>query len=337
MIVGKILHQRYHIIAQINNNELCKTYIALDRTVASEQKYIIKHFLPPERDADEILAKWLKIANRLLQLNGLSDRISRLFQYWLQENHLFLAYEHIDGSCLSAEFSPGKIWPERFAINTLAEIGAALQPLHQQHIGHGNLHLRQLIRRTSDQKIILTDVGLLAFTQPEPVNDRITIQQDLQAIGEIAVRALTGLSMNQLTADSGTIDWHPHAHCSLEFSAFIDRLMTSDPHQQWPSALPMVSALDQIIDPSSPQPVPAVTANSMLSVEMEIEIEEMKKQADLKFIQGNAAGAVDDYGEIIQARPAGYVLSQPSHYLCPCPQELRASLARSRHHHRAQT
>jgi tetratricopeptide (TPR) repeat protein len=152
--------------------------------------------------------------------------------------------------------------------------------------------------------MIVTDVGLIALSKLQAIKDPIAIQQDLRAIGAIAIQALTGTASSQLADHTGNINWHQHAHCSQEFAAAIDRLVTSDPSQFWPSILPAAIELDNIMYDNTHLPDSSTTIDSI----QEAEIEEMKMQADRKFIQGDAAGAIADYSEIIKRDP------QPMYY-----------------------
>ncbi len=313
MLVGQILQQRYHLIAQISNSKCCQTYLALDKSPAKSDKklkYIIKHFPLP----DHHLEKRLQIAAQLQGINGISDRVPQLLQYWLQQDQFFLAYEYIDNHCLATELSHHKIWPEKLVISLLAEIMEILQPLHQQKIGHGNLHLRQLGRRVNDQQLILTDTGLVKLTHPQPLRSENTpdlqdphlIQQDLQMLGKIAIQLLTGIETKQLINTPEKLAWRQPNTCGQDLAAVIDRLVSNDPSQNWSSVLPAWVKLSQIMNQVLNQQQ-NYTTNPMIDLNSH-DSSELKRQADHKFLQGDAAGAIIDYGELIQLDP------QPLHY-----------------------
>jgi tetratricopeptide (TPR) repeat protein len=313
MLVGQILQERYHLIAQISHGSWGRTYMALDKSTSAslaKSKYIIKHFSVLEREPE----KMLKIAAQLQQLNGISDRLPQLIEYWRWQDQLFLAYEYIDSQCLETELIANKMWPEKFVISILAEIMEVLQPLHQKNIGHGSLHWRQLGRRSINRQMTLTDTGLIKLINPQlvsssdsaAIDEAHLIQQDLKNLGYLAIQLLTGVKIEQLVDTPGKLTWRQQTNCREDFAALIDRLITTDLSQQWSSVVPAWVKLSQIMNQILTQQQ-ICTTNEMTDFNSHHSLE-LKQQADQKFLQGNAAGAVADYGELIKLDP------QPLHY-----------------------
>jgi tetratricopeptide (TPR) repeat protein len=304
MLVGQILQERYHLIAQISHNEFQATYLALDGSAPANSaaaKYIIKHFPALQQETAHSLA----IAAQIQEFNHISDRFPPLQDYWLYQNQLFLAYQYIDNQALATELIPKKMWPEKFVIGVIAEIMEVLQPLHQQGFGHGNLQLSQLARREPDRQIILTDTGLVRLTMvPTQIDEGQLIQQDLQAIGHLAIQLLTGVKIKQLIDAQGHLAWRKRTNCGDEFATIIDQLITNDPAQKWSTVLPAWLKLSQIMNRILTQR--QISDPQLMTDPNSLDISQLKKQADQKFLKGDAAGSIADYSKLIELDPQAF-------------------------------
>jgi tetratricopeptide (TPR) repeat protein len=276
MLVGQVLQERYHLVARVHGNVDRDTYVALDKSVGAAPSpdssrpinYILKHFWPTSEHAGQMLEKRLQAAAQIQQFNHLAPQMPQLLQYWLEEDQLFLAYEYIDSQNLAAELTG---WAEFEVIALLAEIVEILQPLHQQQIAHGNLHPSQLSRRTIDHQLVITDLGSLALTNRQTFGDPQLLQQDLQALGQIAAQAIGH-------PNEPSDAWR--ARVTPQFLALIDRLLAPQPPSLLEAWLHLGKLMHQTIEESPPGAA-------------EIDAAWLHGEVDRQLMAGNAQGAIE--------------------------------------------
>lgn len=289
MLVGQVLQERYHLVARVHGNADRDTYVALDKSVVPDRdnagvQYILKHFHPPTAQAESMLAKRLQTAAQIQQCNHLSPQMPQLVAYWQAAEQFFVAYEYIDSQNLTEEIS-GQT--EYQVVALLSEMMEVLQPLHRQQIAHGNLHPAQLSRRISDRQLILTDLGSLAFTDRQTFGDSHLLAQDLQSLGQIAVRALTN-------PDEPDGFWR--SRTSPQFLALVDRLCADRPPSLMEAWLDLGKLMHRFL--TEQETVAALdhrTPQEHLSA--------IHQQMDRQLLQGNGAGAIAECNKLIELDP----------------------------------
>jgi tetratricopeptide (TPR) repeat protein len=219
MLVGQVLQDRYHVVARVHSNATRDTYLALDKSGATPIQYILKCFQVGSENPGGVLEKRLQTAAQIQQFDRLSPQIPSLVQYWLEGEHFLAAYEYVDSLPLDrATFS------EHQMVALLAEIIEVLHPLHQQQIGHGNLHWGQLARQVSDQKLMVMDLGSLALLDYPSFSDPRSLRRDLRALGSIGWQAFVGGDESQ-------------GGLSEPVTKFLERLLSDDLDLQYPSLM----------------------------------------------------------------------------------------------------
>ncbi|NES74390.1 MULTISPECIES: protein kinase [Okeania] len=167
---GKILRQRYKIIdSPLGSGGFGDTYLAQDLDLPENPKCVVKHLKPKSSDPG-VLPVAQKLfeteAKTLYKLGKDSDQIPKLFAHFQEGTEFYLVQEYIEGHDISKELTPGKKLSESYTITLLTGILEALAVAHQNNIVHRDIKPQNLMRRKSDQKIVL-DLSLYNFKNPQ--------------------------------------------------------------------------------------------------------------------------------------------------------------------------
>ncbi len=279
-MLGKLLDGRYQVDRVLGAGGFGKTYLAQDTRRPGNPVCVVKQLKPANSDTN-----FLETARRLfnseaetLERLGHHDQIPRLLAYFEEDKEFYLVQEFIEGHSLSQELLPGQHWAESRVIELLQEILTVLEFVHRHGVIHRDIKPDNLIRRNSDNKIVLVDFGAVkqvrtqlsstygqvtntvaigtpgymaseqAMGQPRPTSD-------IYGLGVIGIQALTGLMPMQFQDDinTGEILWEHIVPVSKGLADILTKMVRyhfKDRHQ---SATEALQALQQIRNnPSSP-------------------------------------------------------------------------------------
>ncbi len=227
-----ILAGRYEIMRPLAEGGFGKTYLARDRHLPGTPTCVIKHLQQQNFTADT-----LKAAQRLFDLEaqtlyqlGTHSQIPTLLAHFEQDGEFYLVQEYIEGQSLEKELaqliqtdtkdSARKQDRASYTFQLLRDLLAVLAFVHQHSVIHRDIKPANLIRRESDDRIVLIDFGAVkafipsdsltvsvgspGYIAPEQQAGRPCLASDLYSVGIIALESLTGKSYKQLPADPVT-------------------------------------------------------------------------------------------------------------------------------------
>ncbi|MDJ0519846.1 MAG: protein kinase, partial [Trichodesmium sp. MO_231.B1] len=294
---GKILRQRYKIIDSLGSGGFGDTYLAedLDIPVKPRSKCVVKHLSPKSSDP-VVLTIAQKLFDReaatLYKLGKDSDQIPKLFAHFQEGTEFYLVQEYIEGHDISKELTPGKKLSESYTIALLKGILSALAVAHQKNIIHRDIKPENLMRRKSDNKIVLIDFGavkeisvLTTANQPgtttltvavgtpgympsEQSNSDPKLSSDIYAVGMVGIKALTGKDPHNLQKDSktGNVIWRNEAQVSNHLANILDRMVHEYFPLRYENATAVLEALGLTTSPPTPQPKPAAKVSQTKTV-----------------------------------------------------------------------
>lgn len=234
---GHILHESYKIIEPLGCGGFARTYKANDLSRPGNPLCVVKEIpFPPSNDPrvlEKARNRFEREASALYRL-GNHPCIPELFASFEENSNFYLVQEFIPGTTLKEELTPGKQWTERQTVAFLREVLEILKSVHDKKNIHRDLTPSNLIRRQTDQKIVLIDfgavkeittftanstgeiltsqaIGTSGYMPAEQYNPRSLPQpyNDIYALGIIAIQAFTAQRPTNLPQDpeTGEIVW----------------------------------------------------------------------------------------------------------------------------------
>ncbi|WP_017295453.1 serine/threonine-protein kinase [Geminocystis herdmanii] len=269
--IGIKLKQRYEIIKEIGEGSFGHTYLARDTDLPTSPLCVVKEL---KADYDP---RTIEVAIRLFETEAITlhklgkhSQIPELFAHFYINNNFFLVQEFIEGHDLTKEIIYQQKWSELAVINLLKEILEVLVIIHQNNIVHRDLKPANLMRRKSDNKIVIIDFGAVkqiiqekipstqtlgtviigteGFMPDEQANGKPVFASDIYALGIIAIEALTGLyafnlpkppNIHQLNQDLGL-------NLSLNFQNILSKMVAEYHLNRYQNAQETLNALLQL-------------------------------------------------------------------------------------------
>lgn len=246
-LVGKTVGGRYRIIKLLSKREYGEMYLAEDERLPNNPRRIIKRV---RSESSETARKLLREAQVLSQL-GDHPQIPALFDSFEEDGCFYLVQQFIEGHNLSQELLEGQPWRELQVITLLQDILEILTFVHRFNVIHRNINPQNLIRRHTDNKVVLTNfvsvkqintgqertfAGSSAYIPPEQAMGRPKLCSDIYAVGIVGIQAVTGLHPKKLGVDKLDIIWRDKAQINSELANVLEKMALSDYHQRYQSA-----------------------------------------------------------------------------------------------------
>jgi serine/threonine protein kinase len=268
----KPLGGRYRVLRQLGTGGFGRTYLAEDLHLPGHPRCALKH-LKPQINSDDTLSmarRCFETEAQVLYRLGDHDQIPRLLAHFEEDCEFYLAQEFIEGESVARELVEGQVWSEGRAIALLKDVLQVLSFVHAQQVIHRDLKPSNLIRRRSDQRIVLIDFGAVKQVSAQPVeagNTNLTISigtqgympneqiagkprfsSDIYAVGVLGVQALTGVHPRRLGEDTrGELEWqHLAPQISLALKEMLDRMVRYDFRDRYSTADEALAALETI-------------------------------------------------------------------------------------------
>ena len=284
-MLGKLLDRRYEVTQVLGAGGFGRTYLARDTRRPGHPTCVVKQLKPLSNEPS-----FLETARRLfnseaetLEQLGNHDQIPRLLAYFEEDQEFYLVQEFIEGHTLTQELQPGQRWDESRVITMLEEVLTILDFVHSHGVIHRDIKPDNLIRRNSDNKLVLVDFGAVkqirtqfaatqgrasntvavgtpgymaseqALGQPRP-------SSDIYALGIIGIQALTGLMPVNFQEDlsTGEILWQNLVPVSRGFATILTKMVRYHFKDRYQSASEALQALRQLNSLYSSPPYPGV-------------------------------------------------------------------------------
>lgn len=277
-MASRLIGGRYQLTQVLGAGGFGETYIAQDTQRPGKPSCVVKQLKPASNDP-----KHLALARRLfpreaeaLEKLGQHSQIPQLLAYFEEGEEFYLVQEFIAGHPLEQELLPGRQLLEAEVIVFLKELMDVLEFVHGQGVIHRDIKPNNIIRRHSDNKLVLIDfgavkevttqlldndeqsrftvgIGTQGYAPPEQCAGRPRPNSDIYAVGITAIKALTGLSPSQLHQDvkTGEILWTHKTQIAPELAAIVSKMVCYDFTQRYQSASEVKQALAELRDSSS--------------------------------------------------------------------------------------
>ncbi len=275
-IVGTVLHDRYYVVRELQQEEFSNLYLAEDRGLERPVPCLIDRLHPKyssevlgSRSWSNIYKLFLQAANSRQNL-GNHPQIPQLLAYFTEEREFYLVKEFIDGESLAARIHNCFI-DETEAVYWLQEALTILDFIHQKSVIHLNIKPSSLLKETRTGKIFLTNFGGIKkailppeqqgsliigdrdYLAPEQQEGKPNFTSDIYALGKTIIYALTGddnlqnseyLSLSNNLASTQNINNAPSI-ISNQLTKILDKMTADSSAQRYQSAIEVLAALDR--------------------------------------------------------------------------------------------
>lgn len=264
--IGQRLHGRYRITKLLGRGGFSETYLANDQENLDAPICVVKHLNPlafVDAIAPQETHTRFQQEAEMLEHLGHHGQIPRLLDFVEEEGQSYLMQEWIDGRSLHAELASRESWSEGRVIEFLREILTILGFVHQHGIIHRDIKPENIIRRQSDQRLVLIDFGSAKSFASEPLGTteegvtetagapetktvaicshgyapaeqlygRPRPASDIYAVGMVAIQAWTGQHPKDLegTAFTETDGWKERSPTHPALAEILQRMT----HWDW--------------------------------------------------------------------------------------------------------
>jgi eukaryotic-like serine/threonine-protein kinase len=279
---GDILQNRYQIIDRLGCGGFAITYRANDLRSPANPPCVVKEILPPQSNDARVRPRAQELFEReanSLELLGHHSQITAFIDHFQENQKFYIVQQYIDGHPLRDELIPDRRWSEAEVAELLREILEILQFVHHHGVIHRDVTPSNLIRRNSDQKIVLIDFGAVkeigtlqitrsghtrtttigtpGYAPPEQLNGHPRFCSDIYAAGIIGIQAIAGLHIDDFFHDrrTGEIVWRysvnnlPIVQISDGMINILDNMVRYHFNDRYQSAADVLKDLRSLVTP----------------------------------------------------------------------------------------
>ncbi len=310
-----LLRERYRAINGIGQGGFGKTFQAVDEDKPSKPYCVIKQFFPSAQGTAtlEKAAELFKEEATRLDSLGKHPQIPELYAYFTgPDNRQYLVQEYVEGQNLEKELKEQGIFNEEKIRHLLEELLPVLEFIHGKQVIHRDIKPENIIRRKSDNKLVLVDfgaaklvtplnrsvtgtiIGSAEYVAPEQSNGKAVNGSDLYSLGVTCLYLLTGVSPFDLF-DVGEHEWIwrqflVNNPVSDDLGNVLDKLVEFGTKKRYQSAEEVLLSLNlrSLCVPTASQVVGNIIQTSLQSFDFETvtvdsrgrEIRREKRRAD---------------------------------------------------------
>jgi serine/threonine protein kinase len=269
-----VLENRYRPLKAIGRGGFGKTYLAEDIKKFGEQ-CVIKQFAPYSGNDSETERTRFQDEAKQLQRLGEHPQIPTLLAFFTERGYLYFVQQYVAGENLAEELDRRGVFDEARIRNFLEDLLGILQVVHQQGVIHRDIKPYNIMRRKSDDKLVLIDFGIskqleansatgtsigsLGYSPLEQFwGGKAYPSSDLYSLGVTAFYLISGSSPHEILAIAMEETSPAHAHnwaehwrkyvkqpISDNLGRVLDKLMHIDHKHRYQSANDVLWDLQQ--------------------------------------------------------------------------------------------
>jgi eukaryotic-like serine/threonine-protein kinase len=270
-MIGQLLAGHYKVLKVLGEGGFGQTYIVEDIHLPGHPQCVLKHLKPTCTDP-QVLETSRRLFQReasCLQQLGNYDQIPRLLAHFEENQEFYLVQDLIRGHTLSHELIPGQKWTEGQIISMLTEVLQILEIVHGHGVIHRDIKPDNIIRRTSDQKLVLIDFGAIKQLRQAAsvIQQRVTMttgtpgympseqirrlprpSSDIYALGMMGIQALTGVNPRELQddPDTGEILWQHLVPVTPGLAAVLEKMTRYHFKDRYQTVQEVIEALTEL-------------------------------------------------------------------------------------------
>ncbi len=301
-----LLKDRYRAIKPLGQGGFGKTFLAVDEDKPSHPRCVIKQFFPQAQGTNTVQKAAELFTQEAVRLDelGKHPQIPELLAYFSQDCQQYLVQEFIDGIDLAQELESGSTFNEAQIRALLNDLLPVLQFVHQYQIIHRDIKPENIIRRRSNNQLVLVDfgaskvatgtalartgtaIGSAGYAAPEQSYGRAVFASDIYGLGVTCIHLLTGVHPFDLfDSREGAWVWRNALKTPVSdtLARILDKMIESAINRRYASPADVLKDLNSatpqaaVVKPQTPvapaspslQSQPAVTkSNGMIDAEL---------------------------------------------------------------------
>ncbi len=156
-----MLRGRYRILKQLGRGGFGKTFLAVDED-RLQARCVIKQFSPQVKGTDAMEKAVRLFEQEAIRLDELGEhpQIPTLLAYFEHDQRLYLVQQFVEGKTLVEELAEAGPFGEPKIREVLTGILPILRFVHEHSVIHRDITPANIIRRESDNKLVLIDFGV---------------------------------------------------------------------------------------------------------------------------------------------------------------------------------
>lgn len=272
-VIGQYLGNRYQIVRLLGSGGFGETYVAQDLQRPGQPTCVVKQLNIASNDpnAYRLARRFFLSEAETLERLGHHDQIPRLLAYFEDQYSFYLVEEMIEGHLLAQELAARTPLPLGYGVGLLKGLLPILTFVHSQGVIHRDVKPSNLIRRQSDQRLVLIDfgavkqistrladsdaqitstvgVGTQGYMPSEQAAGLPSFSSDLYAVGITVIEALTGVPAYALKRDrQGEVLWqHEVPGLYPAFAQILRQMVLYDFTERYQSAAAVLADLARI-------------------------------------------------------------------------------------------
>ncbi|MEM7757238.1 MAG: tetratricopeptide repeat protein [Cyanobacteria bacterium P01_A01_bin.40] len=279
----QIVGGRYSITHYLGGSVKIETYLANNLRRQYQSPCVVKQIELPHGDGDIKLEKRFAEELSVLERLGYHEQIPQVWDHFEEDEQFYLVQEYFQGENLAQKIAKQNLSTSQI-IQVLISTLSVLSFIHQNRIIHRNIKPSNLIVNEEDERVILTDFGILNdiktlpnqtlehgddrdnYWSPEQIAGRPTISSDLYALGMTAIEALTRVKPITFPRNpqTGKLLWTEDINLDRRLIKIVDKMIELDLGQRYQSAGKVAQDLQKIgviVDEDFKQPPKQVRKN----------------------------------------------------------------------------
>ncbi|MEB3227643.1 MAG: serine/threonine-protein kinase [Synechocystis sp.] len=270
------LNGRYQTLGLLGKGGFGATFAAADVGLPGTPICVVKQ-LRPQADDPNVFRMAKELFEREAQTLGRvgnHPQVPRLLDYFEDSQQFYLVQEYVKGHNLHQEVKKNGTFTEGSVKQFLTEILPILDYIHSQKVIHRDIKPANLIRRQTDQQLVLIDfgavknqidsvlasntsaqtaltafaVGTAGFAPPEQMAMRPVYASDIYATGVTCIYLLTGKTPKEIDCNhqTGEMDWENHVTVSKKFAEVIRKMLELSVKHRYKNAQQVLEALNML-------------------------------------------------------------------------------------------
>ncbi|BAQ59648.1 adenylate cyclase [Geminocystis sp. NIES-3708] len=244
---GVIIVSRYEIIKALGKGSFGSTYLSRDLQLPGKPYCVIKRLTPSSQEPKylAIVQRLFKTEAKILNQVGKHPYIPQLLAYIEENDEFFLIQEYVEGKTLLQELRKKKKYSEKEVLTLIEKIMSILSFIEEYNLIHRDIKPDNIIRRQSDNAVILIDFGAVkqisrninhknktviigneGYAAPEQLAGHPVMASDIYATGMLAIHCLTGTIPARLPKDpqTGEVVWDSQEYASRGTASIIKKM-----------------------------------------------------------------------------------------------------------------